>query len=210
MQENTPQSSKKSNSKGLLIALVILLIIVIAGGAIWLYIVYSKVADVEDELAITDELPKIEETLPEPKADETVTVDEPADEPIEEPDEPEEPAEPKEIDYYNRKYGFGFTFPATWEDYLVTEEDTKWDDFTATSLYFGFDAQEGLFAVSVFTKAQWDKIKDLPPEQRQVSYLGENSQYVFAWSRTQYFANEEIEKLFKDVPDIIKSFSIMQ
>jgi len=204
MQGNTPQSSKKSNPKGLLITLIVLLIIIIVGGAIWLYLVYSKASDVEKDLA-TDELPKVEEILPEPQPDEA--IDSPIIEPEDQPDEPEEPAEPKEIDYYSRKYGFGFTFPATWEGYIVNEQDTKWADFTAKSLYFGFPVQkDGLFAVTVFTKAQWDKLKSLPPEERRTTYLGENSQYVFTWSHSQHLANTEMEKRAQEVPQIIKSF----
>ena len=201
-----PENPAEKTSKGLLIALIVILAVLVIGGGIWLFTLYSKIADIETDLADKDE-PKIEKEIEEPKEepkeeeeDEEVIEDE------EEEEEEEEPVRPTEIDYYNRKYGFGLTFPSTWEDYVVSERDTNWGDFTAKSLYFGFPVQkDGLFAISVFTPQQWKDLQDLP-EGRQVTFLGKNSQYTFAWSHAQYLANEEMEKRAQEIGDIIDSF----
>lgn len=203
MQENTsqmPEKSSQPNSKALMITLIVILVVLIVGGGIWVYTLYSKISDVENDLVVK-ELPKVEKEVEQPndELENEVVI-----EPEEEEEEPE-PVKPKEDKYYNSTYGFGLTFPAEWDGYKVKEESTKWEGFTAKSLYFGFDAQENLFAISVFTKEQWDKLQD-SPDARQVTYLDENSMYVFAWSHAQYLENDEMEKRAQEIGDIIDSF----
>jgi len=205
-QENMEKND--SSSKGLIILLVAIIIVLLAGGGYLYYSLSSKITDLETDLDVKDQ--KVEQQIDDDKDEDIDTVkddeDEEVKEPEEEEDEPEEePVVSKEIEYYNSDYGFGFTLPATWKGYRVKEEDTSWGDFKAKSLYFGFEAQEGLFAVSIFTHEQWDKLQG-SPDARQVSKLGENSKYVFAWSHSQYLENDEMEKRASEIQDIIKTF----
>ncbi len=203
-EENMEKSD--SSSKALVISLVVIIIIMLAGGGYLYYHLSSKITDLETDLDNKEQ--KVEKQVDDQKDEDKIEV---KDEEVKEPekdeeDEPkEETVETKEIKYYNADYGFGFTLPATWKGYRVKEEDTSWGDFKAKSLYFGFEEQESLFAVSIFTKEQWDKLQD-SPDARQVSKLGENSKYVFSWSHSQYLENDEMEKRASEIQDIIKTF----
>ena len=202
--ENMEQTTTKS--KGFSIALVTIIVLLIIGGGFGFYFLNSQIDNLERDLDV--EKQKVEDQVENEDADTTeeevvLDNDEDADEEDEEVDEPE--PQPTDIDYYNQKYGFGMTFPLTWEDYDATEIQTNWGEFKAQSVSFGFDAQESLFAISVFTKDQWETLQDLP-DRRQVTYLDENSMYVFAWSHAQSLENDEMEKRAQEIGDIIDSF----
>lgn len=109
------------------------------------------------------------------------------------------------IEYINNTYGFSLEFPDTWKGYTAKNRTIDWGVLgTNDSVDFGFSAQDALFNVSIHTKSQWQKIKS--GEFPMPTYLGENSQYVFVYSVTQYSANDAMVARINEIKDIIKTF----
>lgn len=114
-----------------------------------------------------------------------------------------------EIVYSNTQYGFNLTFPQTWTGYTAKNRVLNWGSLgTSNSVDFGFPAQDSLFNVSMHTKNQWQQIKsEAGPSP---VYLGEDSNYVFAYAMGQYAVNDNINERMKEVMDIVKTFEIIQ
>ncbi|EKD93208.1 MAG: hypothetical protein ACD_28C00206G0001 [uncultured bacterium] len=74
------------------------------------------------------------------------------------------------------------------------------------SIDFGFEEQDSLFNIGVFSKAQWEQISDT--EGPAPIFVAENEVWVFAWDRAQYEANEKMEERMEEVADILKTFEL--
>jgi len=183
------------DSKPLLITLIVLLAAVLIGGAILFYFLYSKMGNVQKD--ISTEISDVENQVEELKAKEEVLIDD------QEITDEKTPIADDEIEYYNSQYGFSLTFPEEWIGYKTKHRTLNWGEFTTDSIDFGFTSQDSLFNIAVFTKTQW---QSLTPEEAHVTYLGQNSQYVFAWAMAQYTENAQMEKLWKQIPDIMETF----
>lgn len=113
----------------------------------------------------------------------------------------------KEINYESKEYGFSLSFPATWKGYVVKNRTLNLGDLgTCDSVDFGFKAQDSLFNISMKTKDQWEKIQaEEGPKGRK---LGEDEQYVFIYAHGQDSVSEEIAARMREIPDIIKTFTL--
>lgn len=119
--------------------------------------------------------------------------------------------------YTNTKYGFQLTFPSTWAEYKVGEKNQPTYGYI---YYFGLPYVEStylqdpdmpagsasLFALTVFTKAQWAQVQaDGGPFPTVVS---ETDQYVFAWGQGQAYPTE-LATFRADMNGIIASFKLL-
>jgi len=112
--------------------------------------------------------------------------------------------------YENSEYGFSLNFPKTWEGYTTKNRTVDWKpDGTSDSIDFGFPIQDSLFNISMHTKDQWQEIKSVE-EGPTPGYLGENSQFIFGYSGTQYAANDTMIERTKEVPEILRSFKLKE
>ncbi len=118
--------------------------------------------------------------------------------------------------YQNSDYDFELTFPQSWAGYKFFKKsisgteatyyvglpttDTAWTDSGADKGY------ASLFAVSVYTSAQWTTItaEDGPTPTK----LGEKGGYVFAWSSAQSTPSD-LESKFSDNKTIIATFKTL-
>ena len=124
---------------------------------------------------------------------------------------------PGGIAYTNTKFGFQLVFPQTWAEYKVGEKNDASYGYT---YYFGLPYTDkawiqdeqmpagsaSLFALTVFTKAQWAQAQAdggvLP-----TVISSSSTQYVFAWSEGQ--ANPtDLASFRANVESIINSFSL--
>ncbi|MFZ5365644.1 MAG: hypothetical protein ACOZBH_05635 [Patescibacteria group bacterium] len=187
------------NSNGLIVFLIVLICVLLIGGSFLFYYLNGQISDLERTLSDEQQVTTEQVTVAETAAPATIE---------DKQDSANDVKNLKAIDYYNQRYGFGLTLPASWENYSVTVKSTNWSNrIIATSLYFGFPEQaDGLFAITVFTKDQWDKLSGLSPAERGAAYLGENSMYVFAWARSQFSANKEMEIKALEIENIVNSF----
>lgn len=144
---------------------------------------------------------------------ENQTISQTTEEPkIEEPiiEEPKLPIieEPMTIPYRHSTYGFSLIFPATWQGYTSTARTIDWGSPVGTtdSIDFGFPAQDSIFNISIFTPAQWNALQSLGGPMP--SYLGQNSQYIFAYDMSQFAANEEMALRRTEISNITKTFQL--
>lgn len=115
----------------------------------------------------------------------------------------------EEVLYHNEEYDFSLTFPTEWSDMHVTLRTLDWGSLeTSPSFDFGFEAQDSLFNISIFTKSQWRDLK--AQQQLSPTYLGENTTYVFGYSIAQDAANESLAERMGEVGEIVKTFTISE
>lgn len=114
-----------------------------------------------------------------------------------------------EVAYYNDKYDFSLTFPVAWQGLTATYREIKWaENLSNDSIDFALsDQPDGLFNIGVFTLEKWAELEKSEGPNKPV-YINKNEINVFAWSMSQYAANEEMQKRRTEVEDIIKSFSL--
>lgn len=107
------------------------------------------------------------------------------------------------LGYENETYGFTLKFPQIWTGYAAKEVE---GDATKTGeISFNFAADDPLFTVSVFTKAQWNKAKDKDTNLETV--IKEGAKYVFTYSSIETPATADKAK-FDAIKDIIASFEL--
>ncbi|HOX97072.1 MAG TPA: hypothetical protein PL066_01800 [bacterium] len=113
---------------------------------------------------------------------------------------------PAAIFYNNNDYGFALTFPSSWTGYIATERTLSWGAPVgdSNSLDFGFTAQDSIFNISIFTLGQWTDLQSM--EGPLPGYLGENSQYVFAYDTAQFAANADMSTRRTEVAGIVGTF----
>ena len=93
------------------------------------------------------------------------------------------------------EYGFSLEFPQAWNEYNVKINDNH--------IYFGIPVQDSLFVISVFFKDDWQQIQS--EEGPKPTYLNEDNQYVFGYSRAQDYVDTAIPRS-KEVPVILSTF----
>ena len=184
-------SSTSSGKKWLITAVVLLSALLVAQIIYWISInaaLGKKISGLEGEIAIlTKQNEDLQKTIP--AKGQT------------------QPAETK-ILYTNKDYGFSLQFPLTWKGYVWSKRTVGWGSFGSSPSYdFGFVAQDSLFNIAVMTHEQWNKLS-ASDEGANPVYLGENSQYVFAYSQSQYSANDFTTARRDEIKNIIASFAI--
>lgn len=113
------------------------------------------------------------------------------------------------LTYVNNEYGFQITFPESWQGYLVTENKYG----KGSEISFGFPEQKGLFVVGVYTKDDWEAMKEdinsgnVPGHLPEV--LGKNNKYIYASVFTYEVANG-LEKQAEDITKIENSFKLLK
>ncbi len=107
------------------------------------------------------------------------------------------------LNYENETYGFTLKFPQIWAGYVVKED--KKDTTKTESIAFNFATDKPLFTISVFTKAQWNKIKDKDTNLENV--IKEGTKYVFTYSSIEAPVTADKAK-FDAIKDIIASFEL--
>jgi len=118
-----------------------------------------------------------------------------------------EETENNSLVYTNTKYGFTLTFPETWRGYVTKNNNTSY-----TSILFGLPLsyQNDVFSIEVLTKSAWEDKK--AAGGGYTSYLGENDQYVFAYTTGMLDVPSEFNTmrraLEKEVKNIILTFKI--
>jgi hypothetical protein len=117
--------------------------------------------------------------------------------------------ESENIVYTNSTYGFTLTFPQTWKEYITKNRVLDWGTSgTSDSIDFGFSFLDSIFNVSVHSKSQWQKI--VSTEDSKPIYLGENSQYIFGYTRAKDQTSDNYDYSIAirmlDVKDIVKTF----
>lgn len=113
--------------------------------------------------------------------------------------------------YTNTQYGFSLTFPETWRGYFA-KNNTSIYAYTGaiSSIAFGLplNYQDDVFSVEIFTKNAWENKEDGPANTQM--YLGENDQYVFAYTTGMRDVPSEFNTirraLEKEVKNIILTF----
>src|SRR3989338_5683900 len=110
-----------------------------------------------------------------------------------------------DLTYTNSEYNFSLQFPETWVGYQTALRTLNWGELgESQSIDFGFEEQDSLFNIGVFSKAQWEQISDT--EGPAPIFVAENEVWVFAWDRAQYEANEKMEERMEEGADILKTF----
>ncbi len=112
--------------------------------------------------------------------------------------------------YINSTYGFSLEFPIAWEDWVVDEQLINHGyGVKAPVVYFGLPDQKEIFAVSIFTKEQWDQLSKVePPDGVSGDPVARNNSLWFDYSLGHYAANEDMYKRRGEVGDIMKTMEV--
>jgi len=192
------------SSKTTIFTIILLVVIAILLASAGLYYF------LQDKEPVTNDLPQV--TIEEAQADEPVinepVIDEPTMEEDEQIENPPLNEPPMAIPYHHSTYGFSLTFPSTWTGYSSAARPIEWGDpiGSTDSIDFGFAAQDSIFNISIFTPSQWNDLQSLGGPMP--SYLGENSQYVFAYDMSQFAANDAMAARRTEVSNITKTFRL--
>lgn len=107
--------------------------------------------------------------------------------------------------YTNDIYGFGLTFPYTWEDYKVHRKKDDWGGgLMAQSFYFGFETWDDIFAISIMKKEDYEKVINVPSSVQ----LGKNEEYIFLGSQAQSITDKDLEARWGEVGTILDTFNL--
>lgn len=125
------------------------------------------------------------------------------------------------------KYGFSMTFGDKWNGYKIKQVLQKDMDpqpgYALVTCYFEMpttsteevwttasidhDAKyASLFAVSVYTPAQWLTAQE---EANKPTKLGETADYVWGWSQAQAVPTD-LEAVYADAKNVVATFAIVQ
>lgn len=121
--------------------------------------------------------------------------------------------------YQNKELGFQFTFLPSWAGYSFVEvknsesttvktfyvtlptKDTAWNE-SASGVSKGMGS---LFAMGVYTKAEWAKIEE---EEMKPAKLGESAQYVYTYLPGQAYP-ADLKAQYAQIKTIIESFKVL-
>lgn len=93
--------------------------------------------------------------------------------------------------------------PPAWKGY-TTKTEIRSD---GTFIHFGFSTWTSIFAVGVYSKEQWNKIKSNLDNQFSLSsYIGENNKYTFISSKAQDYGGPQYNSLVGDFDKIMATF----
>lgn len=124
-----------------------------------------------------------------------------------------------ELVYTNKSYGFSITFNTKWHEWRVKTGNVAGTTATyyieAPTTDANYASEESthdagyasLFAISVYTPAQWAAVQAEggPGETK----LGEKGNYVFAWSHAQAAPDDVVTAgLWDDINNVIATFKV--
>ena len=115
--------------------------------------------------------------------------------------------------YINSQYDFSLLFPATWKDWISSEQLINYGFGVSPvpAVYFGLPDQNEIFVVVIYTTEQWDQLLQVePPDGVSGEPFRQNSHYMFDYSLGHYEANDEMHKRRGDVGDIMKTIEITE
>lgn len=115
------------------------------------------------------------------------------------------------IIYKNTNHGYSLAIPGEWEGRYILEEGQDVTRFIYKSIQHP-EYRSNIFAVSVYTLKQWEKVKDEPDYG---SEIGRNSKYVYAYTiglDNSYEGNEseEYREMVQSVYLLMNNFKIEQ
>ena len=112
--------------------------------------------------------------------------------------------------YEDYRYGFVLDFPPTWKEWIAVEELINFGfGVKAPVVYFGLPAQSSIFAVSVFTTEQWNKLSKVePPDGIEGDPVAENNLFRFKYSLGHYAANDEMHQRRGEVTELMKTIGV--
>ena len=119
--------------------------------------------------------------------------------------------------YNDSTYGFSLTFNNKWTGWKA--KPVKLDGITAT-YYFEVPTTDSswgsgetndkgyasVFAISVWTKAEWEQTLSDPMQGE--TKITESDDYVFSWSHAQAAPEDVAASIFNDVENIIATFKL--
>lgn len=121
--------------------------------------------------------------------------------------------------YNNSTYNFSITFDKKWGEWKI--KHAKNDGITATfyvevpTTDANYKTEAGshdagyasMFAISVWTKAEWAQTLQDPVQAE--TKLTENANYVFSWSHAQACPDDVMEKgIWNDINNVVKTFKL--
>lgn len=105
------------------------------------------------------------------------------------------------------KWGYTIGIPHNWPNYTVEKKESSAAGFMMASHEFVIKSSDGLdvsfFTISIYTHEQWDNV--LYGEEK----VGENDDYVFAFSRLNGTPPSDLDQYIKDLDDIKASFKLL-
>lgn len=188
--------------------LLVVIAVLLASAGMYYYLQSKNSDDTTDLTQVTVPQPNTDEpNINEPVIDEP-SIEEPTIEEDEQIENPPLNEPPMAIPYNHSTYGFSLTFPSTWSAYSSAARSIEWGDpiGSTDSIDFGFAAQDSIFNISIFTPSQWSDLQSLGGPMP--SYLGANSQYVFAYDMAQFAANDEMAARRTEVSGITATFRL--
>lgn len=120
----------------------------------------------------------------------------------------------------DKVYGFELTFGAKWTGYKIKEVKPDYaivtcyinmptsstDEVWTTESVTNFAKYASIFAVSVYTPAQWLTAETEPNKPTK---LGENANYVWGWSQAQALPEDlQASKISDDIKNVVATFKI--
>lgn len=119
----------------------------------------------------------------------------------------EEALSVSELTFTDAEYGFSLIFPEIWTGYIATSfEDVEYTE--GPGYYFGFDEEyaDMIIAVSIHTHEEWTELQSF--EGPKPTYLGENTNWVFAGS-AGHEAPEAYMEHRMGYQDVFDSFEVL-
>ncbi len=114
--------------------------------------------------------------------------------------------------YINAKYGFGLSFPGTWNEWITDEKMINYEYFGVSpvpAVYFGLPDQKDIFVVVIYTREQWNQLSEVEPPDGVTGYpIANNNRFLFDYSVGHYAANDEMFKRRGEVQHIMKTIEV--
>jgi len=109
--------------------------------------------------------------------------------------------------YINSKYRFTLTFPNSWKEYRIKEDEN--------GVLVGIKDQDKVFSIRAHTKQEWEKMEyyasqDPNSQNFEPNFglkIGENATYVFAYYHAQDYT-DAVRPLLEEREAIIASFRV--
>jgi len=113
--------------------------------------------------------------------------------------------------YFNYKYGFSFTFPVTWEGWIVTERkiDYGFGVTPVPGIDFGLPDQSQIFVIIIYTADQWEKLSNIEePDGVSGNPIAGNNRYLIDYGIGHYAANDDMIKRRGEVQYLLKTIEV--
>ena len=110
------------------------------------------------------------------------------------------------LQYISQEYGFSINFPNQWSGFFGKKRVVFDDNFAKAIIDIGFAEQNSLFAIIVYSQAQWEKLQE--EGGPIMEYLGENEKYVFAYEMAQDTVSEKMYERWLEINEIMQTFKL--